>query len=100
MERKTSQFMKYAYVNWGPAFNSACEWSQKRLNDLMKFASQLWDLSKPYIDHFVSILVHYSSLLTEKLKQHFPILVDTISTQAKDLWTYASTSFNNFIGEN
>jgi len=100
VEQKTSQIVKYAHVNWGPAFNSACEWIRLRLNDVIKYASQLWDLSKPYIDHFMSILVHYTSLLAEKLKQHFPILVDTISTQVKDLWIFASSSFNNFIGEN
>ena len=100
VEQKTSQFFHYAHVNWGPAFNSACEWIRLRLNDVIKYASQLWDLSKPYIDHFMSILVHYTSLLAEKLKQHFPILVDTISTQVNDLWIFASSSFNNFIGEN
>ena len=100
VEQKTSQLMKYANVNWGPAFNSACEWIRIRLNDVIKYASQLWDLIKPYIDHFMSILVYYTSLLAEQLKKHFPILVDTISTQVKDLWTFASSSFNNFIGEN
>jgi len=100
LEQKTSQFLHYAYVNWGPTFNSACDWCQIRFNELMKYASQLWDLSKPYIDHFVSLLVHYSGILAEKLKQHFPILIDTISTQASYLWTSASTSFNKFIGEN
>ena len=81
LDQKTSQFLQYAHVNWGPTFNSAWQWCQIRWHELMKYASQLWDLSKPYIDHFVSILVHYVDLLAAKLKQQFPVLIETISSQ-------------------
>lgn len=100
VEQKASQFFHYAHVNWGPAFNSACKWCQIQWHELMKYASQLWDLSKPYIDHFVSIVIHYIDLLAAKLKQHFPVLIETISSQITYLWTTASSTLNNFMGEN
>ena len=100
INEKASHFLEYVHVNWGPAFCSVRQWCQLRLHELMKSASYLWDLSKPYIDQLVDILVHYYGLLVEKTKQHFPVFIDSLSGQINYLWTSASTSFSKLMGEN
>lgn len=100
MKEQASHFLDYVYVNWGPAFCSVRHWCQLRLHELMNYASQLWDLSKPYIDQLVYIVVHYTGLLVEKTKEHFPVFIDSLSGQINYLWTSASASFSQLIGEN
>ena len=87
-------------MNWGPAFCSVRQWCQLRWQDIIKLVGQLWALSKPYLDQVVTIVVHYTDLLVEKTKEHFPIFIDTVSRQINDLWTYASNSVNKIMDEN
>jgi len=100
VEQKSSLFLDYVYVNWGPSFCSARHWCQLRLHDLISYASQFWDLIKPYINQFVSIVVHYTDQLVEKTKLHFPVFIESLSENVNFLWTSASNSVSKLMGEN
>ena len=100
LQQKSNMFQNYVYVHWGPSFCSARQWCQLRLHDFFEYASQLWDLSKPYINQCVSIVAHYAEVLVEKTKQHFPVFIDSLTENVNFMWTSASNSVGKLLGEN
>ena len=86
LKHKTSLLLNYVDANWGPAFCSVRQWCQLRWQDIMTYGGHIWDLCKPYFDHIVSVLLHYTDLVVAKTKEHLPIFIDSVSGQINDLW--------------
>ena len=97
IQKKTSTFVDYAYANWGPAFCSARQWCLLRWQELIVHCSQLWTLCKPYIDHTISIVVQYTELLVAKIKERFPVFIESLSGQINYLWTSASNGVSKLM---
>ena len=97
IKERNAVLLDYIYENWGPVFCSVRQWCQLRWQDVIKFASEGWELSKPYFYQVGDLVLHYTNFVVEKANQHLPAFINMVSEQINEMWTFVTNSVNNLM---